>query len=235
MTIMIIFLILSVVLIIGTEIYVSHKKNSYKYFNNKKTNTDKNKKRKSKNRKELKDFFKVEIKDDIICYGNRYSKVIRLGNVDYNMLSTEEQDSIESILIQTALSIDYNVQFFSTTEYIDTSEVISLIKENKNTNIKIQEYKEYLIEYLQNLMENRKITIIKNYAIITYDGLYKNAIEELERKAISLKANLLRGKITCEILNNDEINNLFYRELNKNSVQNISHLVKGGEKLYVQK
>ena len=66
-----------------------------------------------------------------------------------------EQDAIENILIQTALSIDYPVQFFSTTEYIDTSRIVSLIKMNKTSNIKIKEYQKYLIKYLETLMENR--------------------------------------------------------------------------------
>ena len=71
-----------------------------------------------------------------MCLGNRYSNIIKLGNIDYNMLSTQEQDSMESILIQTALAIDYPVQFFSTTEFIDTSKIVALIKQNKNRNFK---------------------------------------------------------------------------------------------------
>lgn len=235
MIIMIIFLILSFLLIVGTEIYVIYKRKSERYSFNKNDIQNKKEKKQKKNKKTLKDFLPIEIKDNIICLGTRYSKVIRLGNVDYNMLSKEEQDSIESILIQTALSIDYNVQFFSTTEYIDTSKVITLISENQTKNVKIREYKKYLIEYLQNLMENRKISIIRNYAIISYDGLYKNAVEELNRKVMSFKGNLLRVKITCEVLDDTEIINLIYRELNKNSVQNISNLEKGGKKLYGNK
>ena len=99
----------------------------------------------------------------------------------------------------------------------------------------IQEYKNYLIEYLENLMENRSISVVKNYAIISYDGTYENAIEELNRKSMSFKGNLLRAKIVCEILNEDEIKNLIYRELNKNSSQNISKLQEGGKNLYVGK
>lgn len=83
-------------------------------------------------------------------------------------------------------------------------------------------------------MENRTISVIKNYAIISYDGLYENAIEELNRKSLSFKGNLLRAKIECEILNEDELYNLIYRELNKNSALNISNLKKGGN-LYVGK
>lgn len=135
-------------------------------------------------KKKLENIFNFKIKDNMICIGNRYSNIIRLGNIDYNMLSVSEQDSIENILIQTSLSIDYPVQFFSTTEYIDTSKVIQLMKKNKNTNEKIEEYKNYLIDYLQNLMENRTISVVRSYAIISYDGTSQDAIQELNRKII---------------------------------------------------
>ncbi len=237
MVVMVIFLVLSVALVIGTAIYLNYKK---KHINRNVTqisNQSTNEKGNKKTKKQLANILQIEIKDNIVCLGNRYSNIIRLGNIDYNMLSTHEQDSIESILIQTALSIDYPVQFFSTTEFIDTSKVVSLIKQNNNShnNFKIREYKEYLISYLENLMENRTISVVKNYAIISYDGTYENAIEELNRKSLSFKGNLLRAKIVCEILNKDEINNLIYRELNKNSSQNISYLQEGVKNLYVGK
>ena len=234
MLIMIIFLILTVVFVIGTAIYLNNKK--------KNTNAPKHsaevkeqKKSNKKGKKQLTDILKIKIKDNIICLGNRYSNVIRLGNIDYNMLSNSEQDSIENVLIQTALAIDFPVQFFSTTEFIDTSKVISLIRKNKTNNTKIREYKEYLIEYLQTLMENRSISVVKNYAIISYDGTYDKALEELNRKVMSFTGNLLRAKIICEVLNEDELYNLIYRELNKNSAINISNLKEGGKNLYVGK
>lgn len=234
MVIMIVFLVLTVLFVIGTFIYLNYKKKNKNNSIIKKSNETKDKKRKN-HKKELSDIFQVKIKDNIICLGNRYSHVLKLGSIDYNMLSNNEQDAIENILIQTALSIDYPVQFFSTTEYIDTSKIVSLIKMNKTSNIKIKEYQKYLIKYLETLMENRTISIVKNYAIISYDGLYENAVEELNRKALSFKGNLLRAKIVCEILNEDELYNLIYRELNKNSALNINHLKEGGKKLYVGK
>lgn len=231
MWLMIIFLLLSVVLIISTLVYLNYKKKNTKATKIKSTK-EKSKKR---TKKQLIDILDIEIKNNIICIGNRYSNVIRLGNIDYNMLSTHEQDAIESVLIQTALAIDFPVQFFSTTEYIDTSKVVLLIKENKPINEKIKEYKNYLTNYLQELMENRSISIIRNYAIISYDGTYENAIDELNRKSTSFKGNLLRAKIICEVLNEDELYNLIYRELNKNSVLNIGNLKEGGKQLYVGK
>ena len=133
MVIMIIFLMLSITFVIGTAVYLNYKK---KNINRsiKQDNYQEPKNKSHKNKKQMKDLFQIEIKDNIVCLGNRYSNIIRLGNIDFNMLSNHEQESIESILIQTALSIDYPVQFFSTTEFIDTSKVVSLIKQNKNTN-----------------------------------------------------------------------------------------------------
>lgn len=232
---MIAFLILSLVFVIGTAIYLNIKNKNVNSNIKQITKSDTKEKGKRKSKKELSDILQIQIKDNVICLGNRYSNIIRLGNIDYNMLSNQEQDSIESILIQTALAIDYPIQFFSTTEYIDTSKIINLIKENKNGNLKVQEYKKYLIQYLENLMENRTISVVKNYAVISYDGLYENAIEELNRKSTSFKGNLLRAKIVCEILDEDDLYNLIYRELNKNSALNISMLKKGGKNLYVGK
>ena len=236
MIIMIIFLILTVLFAIGTAFYLNNKKNNANTpkhsMDTKEKNTDKKTK---KGKKQLIDILQIKIKDNIICLGDRYSIVIRLGNIDYNMLSDSEQDSIENVLIQTALAIDFPVQFFSTTEFIDTSRVISLIKQNQTNNIKIREYKEYLINYLQNLMENRTISVVKNYAIISYNGTYDKSIEELNRKSLSFTGSLLRAKIVCEILNENELYNLIYRELNKNSVINISNLKEGGKNLCVGK
>lgn len=235
MIIMIIFLVLSVVFVIGTTIYLNTKKNQNNTKYKEKNKYTKEKTSKKKTKKQLADILQLKIKDNIICLGNRYSSIIRLGSIDYNMLSTSEQDSIENILIQTALSIDYPIQFFTTTEFIDTSNVIKLIKQNKPKNVYIENYQNYLTNYLENLMENKTVSVVKNYAIISYDGIYENAIDELNRNTLSFKSSLLRAKISCEILNENELYNLIYRELNKNSHLKIDTLMEGGKNLYVGK
>lgn len=235
MVIMIIFLILSVSLVIVTAIYLNLSKQKNNRNIRQQVNENNNKKKHNKSKKQLSTILPIKINDNIICLGNRYSLVLKLGSIDYNMLSNIEQETIEDILIQTALSIDYPVQFFSTTEFIDTSKIVSLIKQTNTNNIKVQSYKEMLIAYLQNLQENRAISTMQNYAIISYDGLYTNAIEELNRKALSFKANMMKANIICSILSEDELYNLIYRELNKNSVIDVSKLKEGGKKLYVGK
>lgn len=234
MIIMFIFLGLTVVLVVCTAIYLNKKKNQSGFIQKNDKKADENQGKKV-DKKKLENIFNFKIKNNMICIGNRYSNIVRLGNIDYNILSVSEQDSIENILIQTALSIDYPVQFFSTTEYIDTTKVISLMKKNKNTNEKIEEYKNYLINYLQNLMENRTISVVRSYAIISYDGNSQDAIQELNRKTLSFTNSLLSAKIVCEVLNEDEIYDLIYKELNKNSTIHISNLQGGEKRLYVGK
>lgn len=234
MLIMLIFLILSLVFILITIIYIDNKKKKLTKEVNlveKQESTEETKNQK----KQLKDILNIKIKNNIILKNTRYSSILELGNIDYNMLSEDEQNGIESVLIQTALSIDYPIQFFTTTKNIDTSNIINNIKNNKTSNKEIQEYQTLFCYYLQNLMENRNISVIKNYAIISYDGSYENAIDELNRRVLSFKNSLLRAKIQCEILEEKELYNLIYRELNKNSNSIIDSLLKGENSLYVKK
>ncbi len=234
MLIMLIFLTLSLIIILITIIYINNKNKSLTK-GAKNIEINENATTTKKDKKNLKELLKIKIKDNIILKDTRYSSIIELGNIDYNMLSEDEQSGIESILIQTALAIDYPIQFFSTTENIDTSNIINSIKNNKTSKKEIGEYQTLFCYYLQNLMENRNISIIKNYAIISYDGAYENAIDELNRRVLSFKNSLRRAKIQCEILNENELYNLIYRELNKNSNSKIDLLMKGENSLYVKK
>lgn len=234
MLIMLICLILSLLFILITIIYIDSKKKSLnKGLKN--NEVQENLETSNKDKNNLKKLLNIKIKDNIILKDTRYSSIIELGNIDYNMLSEDEQNEIESILIQTALSIDYPIQFFTTTENIDTSKIINSIRNNKTPKNEIKEYQTLFCYYLQNLMENRNISIIKNYAIISYDGAYENAIDELNRRVLSFKNSLIRAKIQCNILEENELYNLIYRELNKNSVSKIDLLVKGENSLYVKK
>ena len=170
MLLMIILVVLSILFLIGAIIYSNYKKKKY---NNKLAKQGLSKENKKSN-KNISDILDIQIKDCFIKVGNRYSSILRLGNIDYHMLSDDEQEVIENVLVQTALSIDYNIQFYNTTETIDTSKIINMMQENELDSYKANEYKEYMINYLQNLMENRNITVVRNYAIISYDGLFED-------------------------------------------------------------
>lgn len=229
MLVMIILIILSIIFLIGAIIYSNYKK---KNFNNKLVKQGLEVKSKKAN-KNLADILDIQIKDSFIKTGNRYSAILKLGNIDYHMLSDDEQETIENVLIQTALSIDYPIQFYNTTETIDTSKIINIMQNNQLASYKANEYRQYMINYLQNLMENKNITVVRNYAIISYDGLFEDAKTELVRLCSSFKSNLLRAKIQTELLQEIDLYNLIFRELNKNSKVKLDNT--GGDNLYVGK
>lgn len=226
----IILIVLSMFFLLGAIIYSSLKKNE---SNN---TLNKQEKKRGKNRtNNIADIFDIQIIDDFIKSGNRYSCILRLGNIDYNMLSDDEQETIENVLIQTALSINYSIQFYNTTENIDTSKIIDEIQENELASYSANKYKEYMINYLRNLMDNRNITVLRNYAIISCDGLLEDVKVELIRLCNSFKNNLLRAKIQSNRLNEKELYNLIFRELNKNTEVNLNFMMEGGQRLYVGK
>ena len=232
MVIMIVFLILSILAILLTFVYLKSSKNKVKQ---KKRTTDKSIQNDNgkKSTKQLKDILGLKINNSMINIENRYSCILRIGSIDYNMMSENEQETIENVLMQTALSFDGFVQFLTTTENIDTNEIINDIKKTRATNMQIKNCKENLINFLNNMMENMDTAINKNYIILSYDGLFEDAIKELNRRIANLKTSLSRAKIQCELLNDEDIYNLLYKELNKNS--NIIKMDFKKEELYVSK
>ena len=231
MIVMIIFLALTVLFVIFTAIYL---KNKDKQNNKNITFKDKEIKVTKRKKKSLEKLFNIKINENVICVDNKYSSIIKLGNIDYNMLSDSEQEVIEQVLIQTALTIDSPIQFFTTTEFLDTSKAINIIKQNKVSSKSVQEYQYKLQKYLEKMMNNRSVSIVSNYAVISYIGEEKDVFAELNRKISNIKNSLLRANISSEILSENELYNLIYREFNKNGLQKIDNLLKG-EKIYVSK
>lgn len=232
MVIMIIFLILSVLAILITFIYLKKSKNKVKQLSKRVDKNIHNDNRKKKQKK-LRDILNLKINNSMINIENRYSCILRLGSIDYNMMSENEQEAVENVLMQTALSFDGFVQFLTTTENINTNEIINDINKTKSINMQIKSCKENLINFLNSIMQNKDTSINRNYIIISYDGLYEDAIKELNRRITNLRTSLSRVKIQCELLNDEYIYDLLYKELNKNS--NIIKMNFGKEELYVDK
>lgn len=231
MVIMIFFLSLSVLAVIVTIIYLKKDQKKVKQKNISSENQANNNKNNNKN-KQLKDILGLKISNSMINIDSNYSCILKIGSIDYRMMSDKEQNKIEDILMETARAFDGYIQFLTTMEKIDTSEIINDIKKNKASNMKIRYCKENLINFLVNMMEKMNTSINRNYIIVSYDGLYEDATKELNRKISNLKANLSSAKIQCEMLNDEEIYNLLYKELNKNS--NIIKMNFAKEGLYVK-
>ena len=191
-----------------------------------------------KQRKNIKTIWGIEeIKDGILTVNNKHSIIIELGSIEYKLLNDEEQNNIDNSLIKLAKTFTNQTQFFSTIEKIDTTDKIETIKENieKQKNINIKAYGESIIEYLDNIMQEDNLYVRKNYLIVTSNEAFEKAERELKEYYEDLKYSFAGIKVTVRLLEDIDIIELIYRELNKNSSEQIGNIIKeGGLEFYVK-
>lgn len=228
MIITIILVVTSSIIFFSSIIYskITEKQNNNRIINNKK-----------KLKKDLINIWEIQnIKNSILTCNNRQSIIIELGNVDYNLLNENEQKNIDLILTNISKTFKYSSQFFSTTQKVDTTSVIDSVYKNIeiHKNEQIKEYGQRIIEYLENFMSEKDLYVRKNYLVITANGEKEKTERELKNYYEGLKFNLLNIKVQSKLLDEAEIIELLHQELNKNTNDVISEIIKeGGLELYV--
>lgn len=231
MVITIFFMLASICLIIILPIYLRKKNRMYNLGTQEKTNI-------KKQRKNIKTIWGIEeIKNQMLTINNSHSIVIELGSIEYRLLNNEEQNNIDNNLKKIAKTFTNQTQFFSTIEKIDTTDKIENIRENieKQRNNNIKEYGKSIIEYLDNIMQEDDLYVRKNYLIITSFEPYDKAERELKEYYDDLRYSLSNIKVTARLLSDMDIIELIYRELNKNSNEQLRNIIKkGGLDFYVQ-
>ncbi|OKZ73852.1 MAG: hypothetical protein BHW00_06970 [Clostridium sp. 26_22] len=231
MVITIFFMLASICLIIILPIYLRKKNRMYNLGTQEKTNI-------KKQRKNIKTIWGIEeIKNQMLTINNSHSIVIELGSIEYRLLNDEEQNNIDNNLKKIAKTFTNQTQFFSTIEKIDTTDKIDNIRENieRQRNNNIKEYGKSIIEYLDNIMQEDDLYVRKNYLIITSFEPYDKAERELKEYYDDLRYSLSNIKVTARLLSDMDIIELIYRELNKNSNEQLRNIIKkGGLDFYVQ-
>ena len=231
MVITIFFMLASICLIIILPIYLRKKNRMYNLGTQEKTNI-------KKQRKNIKTIWGMEeIKNQMLTINNSHSIVIELGSIEYRLLNDEEQNNIDNNLKKIAKTFTNQTQFFSTIEKIDTTDKIENIRENieKQRNNNIKEYGKSIIEYLDNIMQEDDLYVRKNYLIITSFEPYDKAERELKEYYDDLRYSLSNIKVTARLISDMDIIELIYRELNKNSNEQLRNIIKkGGLDFYVQ-
>lgn len=226
MIITIFFTIASVSLIIIVPVYL-RKKN---------TNQLERIKLKGK-RKNIKTIWGInEIEGNNIIIKDKTAIIIELGGIEYSLLNEEEQNHIDDALTNLAKTFTYQTQFFSTVDKIDTANKIQEIKENleKQKNEKTKQYGQSIIRYLESIMEEENLYVKKNYLIISSSNDKNKVRKELNEIYNNIKYTLNNVKIITKLLDEEEIIELIYKELNKNSYEKIKNIVnKGGMEFYV--
>lgn len=231
MIITIISMLASIGLVIFLPIYLRKKNKMYNLRTEEKSKL-------KKQRKNIKTIWGIEeIKDGILTVNSKHSIIIELGSIEYKLLNDEEQNNIDNSLIKLAKTFTNQTQFFSTIEKIDTTDKIETIKENieKQKNINIKAYGESIIEYLDNIMQEDNLYVRKNYLIVTSNEAFEKAERELKEYYEDLKYSFAGIKVTVRLLEDIDIIELIYRELNKNSSEQIGNIIKeGGLEFYVK-
>lgn len=231
MIITIISILASIGLIVFLPIYLRKKNKMYNLRAEEKSKL-------KKQRKSIKTIWGIEeIKNGILTVNNKHSIIIELGSIEYKLLNDEEQNNIDNSLIKLAKTFTNQTQFFSTIEKIDTTDKIETIKENieKQKNINIKAYGESIIEYLDNIMQEDNLYVRKNYLIVTSNEAFEKAERELKEYYEDLKYSFAGIKVTVRLLEDVDITELIYRELNKNSSEQIGNIIKeGGLEFYVK-
>lgn len=229
MIITIFFVVLGILLMIGTLIYIN-KNNNLKETKELNTNN-------SKIKKKLSNLWGInEINNGVITINrNQHSIIIELESIDYNLLHDEEKESVDRELISIAKMLKFPIQFLEIKNKLilnDMIEEIDMNTNNSNENIKM--YAKKIINHLEKIAENQELFERKNFIIISSFKNKKEAETELKEFYQLFKYHLLNIKVSTRILSDIEITKLIYEQFHKNSINNIEKIKeKGGFELYV--
>jgi hypothetical protein len=180
-----------------------------------------------------------EIRSGIIVSGDGwYRALLKIGPIDYHIMNEDEQYSIESVLMSTAMALGFRVQLFSTSQLVDTKSCALAIRSylesvdarQQGVPAPMAEYGLYLYSYLDGMMRDRSVHNRPRYVAVscyTMDG-FDSARGELERMARMLTGSLRRAKITASVLPSDQVLDVLYRFSNRGRVARPSEAVAGG-------
>lgn len=225
MGIAIFFLILSIMVIVIAAMVINKNKKFYKY------NSNENKSAKGQ-KKDIKTIWEIDKLDDGIITNSRgqTSMIMEIGSIEYRLLNDTEQSVIDTTLTNVSRTLTYNMQFFSTTVKVDTNEKIYEIMENmrKQKNEKMKEYGEAIIEYLEEIMQEDDLYVRKNYIIVSSFEPREEAENNLRTFCNTLKSSLNEIKIRTQILGFERVIDLFHKEINKDSTEDVVLIIKEG-------
>lgn len=188
---------------------------------------------------DLKEIWDIEdIKNDVVVLtGGRYRALVRMGSVDYHLMSEPEQHSVESALMSLSLALGFPVQTLVTTEMVDAKQLIAEIYGNAGGDApaELKKYAAHMAQYLESIMQDRAVYSRRSYAVVFNDTAEPaaRARSELMRRAGVLAESLSRAGVTAELLKTGEIVDLLHGMLNRGRTARPSELVAaGGMELY---
>jgi Fe2+ transport system protein B len=158
--------------------------------------------------------------------------ILKLGAINFNLLSHDEQNAVENTLMSVATGLDFPVQFLCATEVIDTRRAINEVYEHaagEQSRVRL-EYAQSLLNYLSDLMSQRSVLIKHTYAVVTCfeERSYNKTIGKLEHRCAQLINGLSRARITALPLTSEEIVDLLFKTMNRRKSVRPSDAVRDG-------
>ncbi|MCQ2910662.1 MAG: hypothetical protein MJ244_00595 [Clostridia bacterium] len=148
--------------------------------------------------------------------------VFSISTPDIYLLNEDEQHVFENALLNIALSLNFPVQFFTTTRKIETRKSSQKILDTINSSdpkvsANLKQYSAMLYEQLLSIEQNRKINEIKNYCVVGVSGIYedKRAQNELSARIETVVKGFTTAKIKTELLEKDKVLQLLCDLLNR--------------------
>lgn len=182
----------------------------------------------------------IDVKDIkrgvIIGSDNRYTMVIRVGSVNYYLMSPAERSIVINGLLGWANSVSFPIQIFSTTELIDTMDAVKNIRNHyADLPDALKPYSAYFSEALTSLRYDQNVMVKHSYIIIPYytrDG-FEAAHSELTRRSLVLIDGLGFAGIKASVLATNEIVDFIHGVLNREDTLKPSEVIEeGGLSLY---
>ncbi|MCQ2979596.1 MAG: hypothetical protein MJ245_07355 [Clostridia bacterium] len=166
-----------------------------------------------------------EIDDNNIIHlkrNNGLRVIFSISTPDIYLLNEEEQHVFENALLNIALSLNFPVQFFTTTRKIETRKSSQKILDTINSSdpkvsANLKQYSAMLYEQLLSIEQNRKINEIKNYCIVGVSNIFeeKRAQNELSARIEAVVKGFTTAKIKTDLLEKEKILQLLCDLLNR--------------------
>ncbi len=175
-----------------------------------------------------------EVRDSMmVLKDHEYKMVIEVKSINYYLKTGEEQETIEAQFRSALGSWDFPFAFYIQTRTIDADDIVKRLRDDvsKLPNGALKEYGYYYASDMENLTKKRNGNLIKrNYIIITCnnaesitmnssDEQYAEyAFEKLSLDAKKVMEALAPIGLSCHVLGNEELIELFFVALNKHSL-----------------
>lgn len=221
-----IFIILSVVLIIGTFIYLKKVEGG-----NETTLLPTKEAKPSERKNAIDNLWQINnIQEGIVeLPNNRYIAICRIAATDFYLLGEDEQETIEDAAARAIMSLSMPIQLITISEIVDTRQAMSDLESRKAMNDQIAHLRSQRIAYLEAIMQDKQSTVRQSYLIIstiTNKGR-KHAFGEIQHQAGVLIGALQGARLRAEILDSAGVVD-FLSSLCKPNSTRPSEIIQGG-------